>query len=122
MIRYLFGLILRLFKLSVIILIWPFLDHSAEQPPRSEAEAAAAQATTTSQAALIRKQEMLEALEVQQDTLREQIKQWSFESVRTNVSENKKAQLRCKVADGNVKLLKINEKIMKLREEIDNEV
>lgn len=107
---YLLGVMIRMFKISIIVLVWPFLDHTPG-PGQHSAEAELEQLSRV---------EMLEALEVQQDALREQIKFWEYEANRSNTSANKRVQLQTKISNGNVKLLKMNEKIMKLRKELED--
>ena len=111
---YLLGVMIRLFKISMIVLVWPFLDHTPGPGQHS------AEAERELELEQLSRVEMLEALEVQQGALREQIKFWEYEANRSNTSANKKVQLQTKISNGNVKLLKMNEKIMKLRKELEN--
>lgn len=111
---YLLGVMIRLFKISMIVLVWPFLDHT---PGPGQHSVEAERELELDQLSRV---EMLEALEVQQGALREQIKFWEYEANRSNTSANKRVQLQTKISNGNVKLLKMNERIMKLRKELED--
>lgn len=76
--------------------------------------------TTTPTLEELQKLDMLEALEIQQDSLQAQFDCTIQESQRTDISKKRRTDLIVKASSIKVRILKINQKIMKLREELED--